>query len=80
MSVEEITFIQAEHATDVDTLVKYCKQGALDNIHKNGGSLSDWEYGGELIATYLDHNKVADKYTLIVVEFHLTNWLQRINN
>ena len=80
MSIDEITYIQAEHATDVEILVEYCKRSALANIAKNGGSLSDWEYGGELIATYLDHNKVADKYTLIVVEFQLTNWLQQISN
>ena len=72
---QDITYTEAEESTDVDLLVEYCKQGALDAEANHGGKRSDWENGAQLVDSYLDHNTKADADTLKAVAAELDRWL-----
>jgi len=76
---DEITYQQAEESTDIETLVQYCKQGAIDAEHSHRGKRSDWRDGEHLVESYLDHNTVADTKTLEAVAKELDVWLQDRN-
>lgn len=72
----DITYIEAGQSTDVDTLVEYCQQGAIDSAARHDGPLSAWRDGRHLIESYLDHNTVAGADVLADVELQLTAWLR----
>lgn len=71
----DITYIEAQKSTDVELLVEYCKQGALDAEVNHGGTRSDWRDGRHLIESFLDHNSVADADTREAVAAELDRWL-----
>lgn len=72
----DITHTEAGQTTDIDTLVEYCIQGAIDSAEKHGGSHNDWRDGNHLIESYLDHNTVASGEVLQEVASQLNNWLR----
>ena len=74
----DITHTEAGESTDIETLVEYCKQGAIDSAEKHGGKMSDWRDGKHLIESYLDHNTVADRATLEAVALELDRWLAEV--
>lgn len=73
---KEISYNQAGESTDIETLVEYCKQGAIENAEKNGEPLSAWRDGKHLIESYLDHNTVAGGEVLQEVASQLNDWLR----
>jgi hypothetical protein len=73
---QEIGYDEAGETTDIEVLVEYCKQGAIDNNERNNCTLDEWRDGCHLIESYLDHNNVVDAETLKAVANELTDWLR----
>lgn len=71
----EINYNEAAQATDVETLVEYCKQGTIESVSEYDDRLQDWRNGAHLVESYLEHNTVADKVTLQAVISQLDSWL-----
>lgn len=75
MHNKEISYEDALTATEVATLVEYCKQGARQNKELWGGKISDWSCGVDLVDAYLSDNREASRATKIEVARHLDRWL-----
>lgn len=73
----EISYDDAGTATDTETLVAYCVQGAEENNTMNDQDLDGWRDGWHLVKSYLDHNKVASRETLEEVASQLTDYLRK---
>lgn len=73
--MNEITYEQAGQSTDADVLFEYCIQGVEDDIHVNGGHVSDWKCPSHIVDMYLGHNEVADESVLSEVCAKLNKFL-----
>ena len=58
--LNKISYEEAGTSTEVETLLNYCIEGAIENIDMNGGSLKEWCSGSDVFDVYLSHNNVLD--------------------
>lgn len=72
----EITYEEAGKSTDAEILLKYCIEGAVDNIKLNGGSLKDWDSGSDIVDVYLEHNDVLDDSQRAAISVMMGNFLK----
>lgn len=73
---KEITYEEAQQSTDLETLLNYCIQGAINNIEVNGGSLKDWDSGCDIVDVYLEHNDVLDDSQRAAISGMMDNFLK----
>lgn len=71
-----ISGVEAGNTTNPYVLVEYCKQGAMAHNIIMRRDLASWKDGDQLVTTYLWHNRIANKETLIRVANILDTWLE----
>ena len=67
-----ISYETVQKTTDPEIMIKYAKEGVIDNNRTNGASFSDWDSGQHIAEVYLSHCEHAVPDAVIEA---LDSWL-----